>query len=103
MIRIALKELRIGNSIQQGEVDAIHSDGTIEVLKNGGRSFIELLSAEPIPFTLEVLEQCGFEQVEGDIYAIRHANGFGFYIYCDSGIVSQLHPNSSTPDTLGFY
>lgn len=103
MIGISINELRIGNSILQGEVDAIHSDGTIEVLKNKNRSAIELLYAEPVPLTLEVLEQCGFEHVEGDIYAIRHANGFGFYIFNDVGIVSQLHPKSSTPDTLEFY
>lgn len=66
---IQANELRIGNSIEAGEVEGIHfTERMIEVVKNKARSFIRMEFAEPIPLTPEILEKCGAYPLGGKYF-----------------------------------
>jgi hypothetical protein len=65
---ITRQEIRIGNSIAQGEIDCIHPE-TLEVIKDKARRFISLYEAEPIVLTGDILTSYGFTSHGNNIYS----------------------------------
>lgn len=65
---ITRQEIRIGNSISQGEVDCIHPE-SVGVLKNNARSFITFYEAEPIFIDEEILRSFGFQNHGNNIFS----------------------------------
>jgi hypothetical protein len=100
---ITANELRIGNLIENGEVEGIHfTERIIEVVKNKTRTFVRMEFAEPIPLTPEILEKrCGFVD---DKLNIRYGLDFGYIHYMKElgGIIYRSDYNHGMSRTFKY-
>jgi hypothetical protein len=84
---IQATDLRIGNWVNNDDlgntqVDEIYNNSVVRVWSNADYFYIGEESINPIPLTPDILEKCGFEEVEGnEYYAFFDLEGVRVYIH----------------------